>query len=337
MKRVKTIAESTITVALVIMLVAAALMNGCAKQPSPKKLDLVLAVNVTTYSAPVYIALAKGFWKEEGLNITRKNFAAGRFCLDAILGGKADFGTVAEAPMVFVGLTGQKALIIATMASGDNEMKVIARKDHGIVSPLDIKGKKVAALVSTVSEFFLYLFLNEHGMTMSDINLVNLKPAEMPSALINGDIDAFAVWEPFVYNAGKVLNEKAIVLSAKGLYDIPFNIVIPEELAQKYPETIKGILRGLVKAEQFIGTNRKEALEIISKEVGLSTDVLEELAKDIKFELMLNNSTIELMEREAKWAIEAGYAPKDAKIPDYRSLFYTKALKSLNPKAVTIE
>jgi len=337
MKRVKTIAESTITVALVIMLVAATLMNGCARQPSPKKVDLVLAVNVTTYSAPVYVALAKGFWEEEGLNITRKDFAAGRFCLDAILGGKADFGTVAEAPMVFAGLTGQKALIITTMASGDNEMKVIARKDHGIVSPIDLRGKKVAALVSTVSEFFLYLFLDEHGMKMSDINLVNLKPAEMPSALINGDIDAFAVWEPFVYNAGKVLNEKATVLSAKGLYDIPFNIVIPEELAQKYPETIKGILRGLVKAEQFIGTNRKEALEIISKEVGLSAEALEELTTDIKFELRLNNSTIELMEREAKWAIEAGYAPKDAKIPDYRSLFYTKALKSLNPKAVTIE
>jgi NitT/TauT family transport system substrate-binding protein len=313
------------------------MINSCTKKPPLKKTNLVLAVNVTTYSAPVYVALAKGFWEKENLSITRKDFAAGRFCLEAILGGKADFGTIAEAPMVFAGLTGQKALIAATMASGDNEMKVIARKDHGIVLPIDLKGKKIAALVSTVSEFFLYLFLDEHGMTMSDIKLVNLKPAEMPSALTNGDIDAFTVWEPFVYNASKVLNEKATVFTKKGLYDIPFNIVIPDELAQEYPETVEAILRGLNKAEQFIGTNRKEALEIISKEVGLSTDVLEELTKDIKFELRLNDSTIELMEREAKWAIETGYAPKDAETPDYRSMIYDKALKNLNPKAVSIK
>lgn len=322
---------------MIVVLVAILLSFHCGKKPVQEKINLVLAVNVTTYSAPVYVALEKGFWKEEGLNITRKGFAAGRFCLEAILGGKADFGTVAEAPMVFAGLTGQKALIATTMASGDNEMKIIARKDHGIVSPLDLKGKKVGALVSTVSEFFLYLFLNEYGMTMSDINLFNLKPAEMPSALLNGDIDAFTVWEPFVYNADKALAEKATIFTSRGLYDISFNIVISEELAQKYPETVEAILRGLLKAEQFIGKNRKEALEIISEEVGLSAKVLEELTTYISFKLKLDSSMIELMEKETKWAIETGYAPKGAKVPNYRSMFYTQALKKIVPEAVNIQ
>ncbi|HWR58402.1 MAG TPA: NrtA/SsuA/CpmA family ABC transporter substrate-binding protein, partial [Thermodesulfovibrionales bacterium] len=235
---------------------------SCTTKQFPEKKDLVLAVNVTPYSAPVYIALAKNFWKEEGLNVTKKGFAAGRFNLEAVLGGKADFGTVAESPMVFAGLTGQKALIAATIATGDNDMKIIARRDHGISTPADLKGKKIGTSVSTTADFFLYSFLKRNSMSMSDIKLVNLKPAELPSAIINGDVDAISAWEPFVYNSEKTLGEKSVTFAAKGLYDATFNVVINEDFAQKYPGTVKAILRGLLKAEKFMTTNRKEAVEI---------------------------------------------------------------------------
>ena len=321
----------------VLTIVVSAFTLSCEKEVAQEKKQVTLAVNVTTYSSPVYVALAKGFWKDEGLSITREGFAAGRFCLEAILGGRADFGTVAEAPLVFAGFAKQEAYVVATMASGDVEMKIIGRKDHGVSSPADLKGKRIGLMVSTTSEFFLYLFLTEHGMSTSDVELVNLKPAEMPAALINGDIDAFSVWEPFVYNARKELVDNAVVFIAPKIYELPFNIVVSQELAEKYPETVKRILKGLLKAEEYIKNNREEALEIISKEVGMPTDVLSELTEDIDFTLKLDKEMLPLMEKEARWAIDRGYAPKEAVVPNYRYMFYTEALKELRSASVTIE
>lgn len=322
---------------LTIVLLFSFFTVSCKREQLLEKKDLVLAVNVTNYSAPVYIALAKNFWKEEGLNVTKKGFAAGRFNLEAVLGGGADFGTVAESPMVFAGLTGQKALIAGTIATGDNDNKIIARRDHGISSPQDLKNKKIGTTVSTAAEYFLYLFLKKNGMKMSDVKLINLKPAELPSAVINGDVDAIAAWEPFVINSERTLGEEAITFADKGLYDQTFHIVITEDFAQKNPNTVKAILRGLIKAEKFLTTNRKEALDIVSKEVGLDTETLDKLFKEMKFSVKLDQSVIKLMNEEAQWAIEVGHAKKGAKVPDFRSMFYIKALKEISPAIVTIQ
>src|SRR3989338_1358488 len=62
---------------------------------------LIFGVDTFTMaSAPVFVAEAKGFWKEEGLDVEIKPFVSGRLALDALVGGAVDTATVADFSMI---------------------------------------------------------------------------------------------------------------------------------------------------------------------------------------------------------------------------------------------
>jgi len=304
-------------------------LTGCAKKPEVAK--ITLAANKTVYNGPIYVAFAKDYWRQEGLDIIMKEFAAGRFCLEAVLGGSAHLGTVADIPLALAGLNKQKFRIVATMTWGDGDVKIVARKDHRILSPLDLKGKKVAILLGTSSDFYLKRFLQKYGIDPKELKIVNMRLEEMPTALIRGDVDACTLWEPFGYQAVKELGDKAIVLIEKGIYDIPHNLMATQEFATKNPKTIRAILRALLKAENFINENHAEAVQIIAKATDLQPEIMEEIWGNYRFGPTLNKALVEQLNAVAQWAIESGVAPRGAEIPDYRDFIYLDALKELKP------
>ena len=61
-----------------------------------------------------------------------------------------------------------------------------------------MKGKRVGLPLGTVVEFYLGRSLLLNGLSMKDITPVNLLPSQMADAMVNGDIDAAVVWEPYV-------------------------------------------------------------------------------------------------------------------------------------------
>src|SRR3989344_1857495 len=85
------------------------------------------------------------------------------------------------------------------------ETKAIARKDRGIKTPGDLRGKKIGTLPGTNSDYFMFVFLDSYGIKPKDIQIISMPPTEMVSALVNGDIDAFFAWEPHIFFAKKEL------------------------------------------------------------------------------------------------------------------------------------
>lgn len=79
----------------------------------PEKVTIACAT--PPYTALVDIALAKGYFRQQGLDVTPLFHSLGKAALDEILAGKADFATVAETPVVFAIMNGHKISIIATI------------------------------------------------------------------------------------------------------------------------------------------------------------------------------------------------------------------------------
>ena len=304
----------------------------------PGERKVVTAAAINAYSGPFYIASEKGFWKEEGLKVTEKYFTSGRLCLDALLAGGADIVTVAETPIVFAGFSGQNVVIVATMSSATNDLKVIARRDQGITKPEHLRGKKVAMLFGSTSEYYAGLFLAAYGMSFDDVNRLNLNPSDMPFALIKGDIDAYVIWEPFVHNAYKELGEeKAIRFVKRDIYVLPFNVAVRKDFAEERPDVIRRVLRAVIRADKFINENPEEAIPIIAKRAGMEAEVLRAFWGDYEFKVGLDPSLLDALQREAQWAKDTGLAPADSAIPNYRAFIDPRALRMVDSAKVKIE
>jgi len=91
-----------------MFLLAVCVGIGC--KPSQTCAQITLAENITVVSAPVTVARVKGFFQTEGLNCNTVPFASGRLALDGLLGGEADFATVAETPIVLSAMQGPRTL-----------------------------------------------------------------------------------------------------------------------------------------------------------------------------------------------------------------------------------
>ena len=303
----------------------------------PSKQSVVTAVGINAYSAPFFIASEKGFWKAEGLDVTEKYFTSGRLGLDALLAGSADIITVAETPIMFAGFSGQNVVVVATILSS-HDLKVIARRDHKINKPEDLRGKKVAMLFGATSEYYASLFLAAHGMGFSDIKRVNLNPPDMPVALVRGDIDAYVIWEPFIYNAYRELGEeKAVRFLKRDIYTLPFNMAVRRDFAEQHPDVVQRALRAVLQAEKFISEHPEEAIAITAKKVGIETEVLKAIWGDYEFKVDLSPQLVEAMKREAQWATTAKLAPSEAAIPDYGQFVDSRPLRAVDPSRVTIK
>ncbi|MBI4439695.1 NrtA/SsuA/CpmA family ABC transporter substrate-binding protein [Candidatus Woesearchaeota archaeon] len=295
----------------------------------------ILAQSMAPGSTPTIIADKKGFFAKEGLDIEVKPFTSGKLAFDALLGGSADFATVAETPLVYASLNGQEFYIIATMTYSNSNTKIIVRKDHGILSPQDLKGKKVATFIGSNAEFFMSEFLTRNGLSTNDVKIVNLRPPEMPTALINGDIDAFFAWEPHVYNAKKELGDNAEIYRGD-FYTETFNIVVRKDFAEANPKTIEKFIMALLDSEEFIQNNRDASVKIVADYLTVDSAVLENIWQGFSFKIVLDTFLLDSLNNQAEWAIKNDKVPAESKIPNYTDFVYKSALMRINNEAVTI-
>jgi len=295
---------------------------------------VIMAEGMQPSGAPIYVASEKGFWKEEGLDVDLKPFTMGRLCMDAVLGGRADAGFVAELPPVLVAFKDQPFRLVAAMESDLNSMKVLVRKDRGITKPSDLVGKKVACSLGTTSDYFLSTFLQAKGVDRKQLKVMNLSATDMVTAIVQGEVEAIFTWEPPITNAKGMLGDKAEVWFGGGIYRNVIFLGIMEDYIKNNPKVVKGLLKGLIKAEEFIKQKPDEAIRITSPRVNMNREALKGIWEYNEFRICLEKKYLDLMNGEARWAIETGIAPSGSKMPDIRKLFYTDILKAIDPSRV---
>lgn len=309
------------------------LASSC-RQPTNAPTKVILAEGMQPIVAPVYVADAKGFFREQGLDVQLVPFPKGKLCLDAVLGGQAQFGTVAETPLMHVGFQHQPVAILATMETATKNTKAVARKDKGVLKAADLKGRKIGVPVGGNAEYFMDVFLQKNGLSRKDVQVVNLNPPEMIGAIVRGDIDAAFSFEPYITRSLNQLGDKGIILMDADIYRETFDLVSMRPWAEANRETSEKVLRALVKATQFIKTNKDESVQIVAARIQLDPKELANIWDYYSFDIVLDQSLMDALNSQAKWAIDS--KTQSGPAPNYSYLFYTEPLKTVNPGAVSI-
>jgi sulfonate transport system substrate-binding protein len=293
-----------------------------------------IAVTSTNAFLPV-IAQVKGFYEQEGLEVTMDVHPYGKQALENMLAGKADIATMAETPVMFAILNGADLSIIATIHKTKKDDAIVARSDKGIARPRDLIGKKIGATFGTSSDFFLSVFLTVNAIASEDIELIDLQQTELTQALAEGKIDAASVFSHYLYATQKQLGENGTTFYNKTIYTKTYNIVSTKQFVINNPEKVNKILRALYKAEIFFKRNPEDSLKIFADYTKKDIVMIREMITGTSAELSLDQTLILALEDESQWAIDTKLT-SSSKVPNYLHYIYFDGLKSVNPAAVNI-
>ena len=305
------------------------------QKPSGIRETVTIGVARTPLSAPAVIALTQGYFVNEGLDVTMKEYGSGRRALENMFAGVVDISTVADTPIVFSSFDRQDYSIFATFVYSYRDSKIIAWKDKNINTGADLKGKKVGAYVGTSSHFFLGLCLTYNHVSISEEELINIKAVDLPVSLKNNEVDAISVWEPFAHQAKQLLQNKAIELPCSEICRTTFNFAVMKDFAKDHPETLEKFLGAVDNAVTFIKNNKEKSQALIAESLNLNEKNVSAIWDDYVFEIFLDQSLLLSWEDIARWAIENKFTDK-TKVPNYLNFVYLEVLEAVKPEAITI-
>lgn len=329
----------------VLLLLSFSLIISCADetaQDSDKiatepsyKLSLGIAMQPT--SALAIIAMEQDYFRNHHIDIEVTKYPSGKRALrDGLFTGQVDVATTSDMPVALAALQQHKYKIIASTFNADNINRIIARKDAGILSPEDLRGKSIATQQASAVHYFLHLFLMDNGLSETDVQLHFYKAEQLPDKLFQGEIDAFSMREPYISQAKALLADNAIIFAAPGVYSQLDVVVVSAELLQKTPTAVTHILSALLDAERYASEHPQEAIATIARHLGVSSEDIAMLWPSLKLRISLDQSLLMLLENEARWAIRSRLTEYNKTLPDYLEYIHLNSLKKLKPEAVSI-
>lgn len=290
-------------------------------------------MNPVPQAALVIIAQENGYFRANGLKVDISRFTTGKLAFDAVLGGAADVATVADIPIMYAAMSGQKPAVLATIERSGNSVKILARKDKGIRQPSDLRGKRIATFKGSSAEFFLDRFLRKHGMTQRDVEVVQLQPPDMVAAIARGDVAAISIWEPHIHNGRSQLQAGSAVFADPDVYTETFNIASSAEYAQTAKATLIAFLRALDRAALYVKQSPDDAIARVAAFVQMDPKVLREIWPNFDLSLAADPNLPNLLREQAEFAIQSGVLAKPDKLPDFRGVIDAKILAAARAPA----
>lgn len=243
---------------------------------------------------------------------------------NAVVTRSVDFGTYGLAAATLGAAAGEPVVIIAPTCNGG--MAIVVRKDGGIASFKELKGKRVGILPGSTQEAVFLDRLKAEGLTLKDIKSVRVSFSEMAGALERGDIDAYVGAEPgpsisAIKGVGKVLEFP---------YSTPtgsVNMVMTThaDTLKNNAELAKVFLEVHRKASEYAMANRKALVEMAGAKLGLPADVANLAADNVQLTWKIDADWIARSKYYGSLMLER---KQIRKLPDYASFIVT----GLNPQ-----
>lgn len=292
-------------------------------------------------SAQQIIADKKGYFKEEGLNISNKFIQSGGDMSSLISGGSAQVSFESPYTDIALAANGVGIKIVAPMANIGNTQAVVAGKNANIVNGKDLEGKKVGIPAGAGVMIAIRNMCNELNVDINKIQFVTLSPSDAIAALEKGDIDAMACWEPWISNAqnngGKLLFSglKSYLGDKQG--DVNWmnfytTMQVSDTFLKEHPEEVKAMLRALKKATDFINENPDEAAEIIAKEINLDATQVKKIMSQNQYQMLYDDKFVNSCDEIANFMKETNNISSK---PDFGKYADSSILKSVDETLVT--
>jgi sulfonate transport system substrate-binding protein len=204
---------------------------------------------------------ASGEKRRIAFDLQLPNFAGGPAIFEAMRAGVLDIAYVGDTPPIQARAAGTLLPIIATFTREVAQYRLVSRPGIVIDRLADLKGKRVSYIEGSGRQVFLIQALNQGGLGLKDVQLVNLRVADLPDALRSGAVDVAVLIEPHVTRLVKQIGASTVrdPLERKLLPTTSYFYARPQALADADKAAAIGqFLAAFVRAGKWSNAHEKE-------------------------------------------------------------------------------
>lgn len=324
-----------VVAALAVVIVAGAWAAGLWGQAPPE--TVIIASPPGEASTLLYVAEAKGYYAENGLNVTIRPYNWSSHAIAGMERGEADLSLTPEFAVVGEALAGQNLSVIAVI---DQPLGfyVVGRRDRGIATFADLAGKTVAVPRRTGAEFYLSRTLDLANASIADVTMVDVAAAPPEAGVemvANGSVDASVTALRYALAAQERLGGNAVVLPAQNGQAAYAVLTGRSDWVAAHPEAARRVLLALDQAQQYTSQHPDEARAIVRDRLRLDPAFAERMWPQHHFALSLDRSLVIAMNDEARWMVANNLTNATA-VPDFTAFVDPAPLAKVDPDAVGI-
>ena len=219
--------------------------------------------------SPIYLAMKKGYYKEEGIDLTVLRGSGSADSAKKIDLGQADIG-ISDAPTVLTAISKGANLKMVAVVYDKAGNNVFFKKSANIKSPKDLVGKKIAVPPADSHRVLWPAFAAMHGIKDDAVTLVNVKPEGKQAIVAAGEVDgsfdlytSYAIWE-------KVLGKGEVGHLLWADYGLPIyghTYFVNNDPIKKNPKLIERFLRATHKGWRDAKADPKASIDAMTEQV----------------------------------------------------------------------
>lgn len=215
--------------------------------------------------APWYVALDKGYFKEEKLNVTILPTKGTADAVRYVESGLAEFGFIDIPSLVASGSAGASVRIVAANYQKPPYCVFSLNPGANVSAPKDMVGLEVGSSSASFMPRIFAAFMKMNNLDPSTLKIVNIDAGARVPMLVSRKvpaIDQFLMGEPSIRRAAQDAQPKCLLLGDYGLDIYANSIGVKEELLKSNPDMVRGFVRAALRGWQYALNNPEEAATI---------------------------------------------------------------------------
>ncbi|WP_296580019.1 ABC transporter substrate-binding protein [Xanthobacter sp.] len=263
--------------------VFAAVLATLAASPALAETDVKFALDwkFEGPSAPYFVALDKGYYKAEGLNVTIDSGPGSVAGIARVAAGTYPIGFFdINSLMKFRDQNPDKKVVAVQMVYDEPPFAIVSLKKTGITKPKDLEGKILGAPAPDGAFAQWKAFVKENGIDAEKVKIENIGFPVREPMLADGKVDAIT---GFSFSSFFNLRQKGVpaddiavmLMSKHGLVLYGNAIMVNPDFAKAYPEVVKGFVKATIKGIIDTAKDPKSAIKSVMKRNETADEAIE--------------------------------------------------------------
>lgn len=250
---------------LIAAVMAASTLCAPLAQAQEKEVRFALDFIPLGRHAPWYVALSKGYFKQENLNVTILPTKGTADAVRYVESGLSEFGFIDVPSLVASGSAGKSTKIVASVYQKAPYCVFSLNPGANVSSPKDMVGLEMGSSSASFMPRIFAAFMRMNGLDASTLKIVNIDGAARVPMLIARKvpaIDQFIMGEPSIRRASGDAEPKCLLLSDYGLDIYANSIGVKDDFLKSNPEAVRGFVRAAFRGWKDALANPEEAARI---------------------------------------------------------------------------